>query len=244
MQKRGLILCCGMIRSASTLQYQVVADLVKRSRLGQSIGYADRQSIPEVMQKLDRVAGFAVVKTHEVLPELDPFIEQGLVRLLYSFRDLRAVALSVMRKWEIPFAHVIGRNGWLDTAVASSTRWLSVPGVCASRYEDMVLALPGEVTKWAYALGLNIRRGQAEELAARYCIEAQRDRIRMIQNPGEAGGPTEYFDPESLLHPNHIIDGSLEGWKIGLEKWQIRQIEGRFSRWLLDHGYQLTSAAG
>jgi hypothetical protein len=243
MQKRGLILCCGMIRSASTVQYQVVVDLVSRNGLGQSIGFADRQSVSEVLQKLQRVVGLAVAKTHEVFPEFDALIQQDMVSLLYTFRDLRAVALSVMRKWEIPFAHVIGRNGWLDTAVESSIHWLSVPGVCVSRYEDIVLSLPAEVTKWAGVLGLNITCAQAEELAAKYCIQAQQDRIRKMRiQTGEVSESTRYIDPESLLHHNHIIDGSLDGWKAGLEKWQIRQIESRFSKWLLDHGYQLTTA--
>jgi hypothetical protein len=242
MQKRGLILCCGMIRSASTVQYQVIVDLVRRNGLGQSIGFADRQSVSEVLQKLPTVVGLAVAKTHEVFPEFDALIQQDLVSLLYTFRDLRAVALSVMRKWEIPFAHVIGRNGWLDTAVASSIHWLSIPGVCASRYEDIVLSLPAEVTKWAGVLGLNITCVQAEELAKKYCIQAQQDRIRNIRvQTAEVSEPTRYIDPESLLHHNHIIDGSLDGWKAGLEKWQIRQIESRFFKWLLDHGYQLTT---
>src|SRR6202011_3939651 len=137
MQKRGLILCCGMIRSASTVQYQVVLELVKRNGLGQSIGFADRQSVSEVLQKLQTVVGLAVAKTHEVFPEFDALIQQDLVCLLYTFRDLRAVALSIMRKWEIPFAHVIGRNGWLDTAVESSNNWISAPGVSISRYEEI-----------------------------------------------------------------------------------------------------------
>lgn len=243
MQKRALILCCGMIRSASTVQYQVVLDLVRRNGLGQSIGFADRQSVSEVLQKLPRVAGLAVAKTHEVFPEFDALIQQDLVSLLYTYRDLRAVALSVMRKWQIPFAHVIGRNGWLDTAVKSSIHWLSIPGVCVSSYEDIILSLPAEVTKWAGALGLNITCAQAQELATKYCIQAQQDRIRKMLIPtGEVSESTSYIDPESLLHHNHIIDGSLDGWKAGLEKWQVRQIESRFSKWLLDHGYPLTTA--
>jgi hypothetical protein len=97
--------------------------------------------------------------------------------------------------------------------------------------------LPAEVTKWAGALGVNITSAQAEELAVKYSIQAQQDRIRTIRIlTGEIGQPSSQIDPESLLHHNHIIDGSLEGWKDGLQNWQIRQIEGRFSKWLLDPG--------
>ncbi len=245
MNLNNLVLCCGMIRSASTLQYQVVADLIERNGLGQRIGFADRESLSEIVQRFERVEGFAIVKAHEILPLVDALIAQGRIRLFYTFRDLRAVALSVMRKWEIPFAQVIGRNAWLDTAVQSSNHWLSVPGVCVSRYEDMVLRLPTEVTKWADALGLNLTSTQADELAAKYSIEAQRERVRQARNPKstQMSESNDFFDPNSLLHHNHILDGSLDGWKSGLEKWQIRQIEGRFSSWLLDHGYQLSTSA-
>src|SRR5258708_18045105 len=98
MQKRGLILCCGMIRLASTVQYQVVVDLVTRNGLGQSIGFADRQSVSEVLQKLQTVVGLAVAKTHEVFPEFDALIQQDLVSLLYTFLDLRAARLSAIPK--------------------------------------------------------------------------------------------------------------------------------------------------
>jgi hypothetical protein len=244
MQSRALVLCCGMIRSASTLQYQVVVDLVRRKGLGQSIGFVDKQTVSEVLQNLERVVGFAVAKTHELLPEFDALIQQGMVRPLYTFRDLRAVALSVMRKWEIPFAHIICRNGWLDTAVESSNYWISAPGVCISRYEDIVLSLPTEVTKWVGILGLNLTSVEALELAAKYSIEAQKNRVRsLLFQTGGIGETKDPIDQESLLHPNHIIDGSLDGWKSGLEKWQILQIERRFSKWLLDHGYPLSNSA-
>jgi hypothetical protein len=239
--QRELVLCCGMIRSASTLQYQVVSELLERNARGQRVGFADSECVTDILGKVEAVSGSAVVKVHEFLPEFESAIAQGRARLFYTFRDLRAVAVSAMRKWGLPFTQIIARRGWLEIAVESSLRWLSAPRVCLSRYEDIVLALPAEVMKWAAALDIDMTSSQAERWGAAFCIEAQRERTTKIplHAPDEIGRFGAYFEPESLLYRNHIRDGSLDRWKIELEKWQIRQIEARFSQWLLDRGYFL-----
>jgi hypothetical protein len=236
-----LILCCGMIRSASTLQYQVVSELLERNGLGERVGFADSECVADVLGKVEAVSGSAVVKVHEFLPEFESVITQGRARLFYTFRDLRAVALSAMRKWGLPFTQIIARRGWLEIAVESSFRWLSAPRACVSRYEDIVKALPEEVMKWARALDIDMTSDQAKGWGAGFCIEAQRERTSKIplHTPDQIGRFGGYFEPQSLLYHNHIHDGSLDLWKIELEKWQIRQIESRFSQWLLDHGYFL-----
>jgi len=232
-----LVLCCGMIRSASTLQYQVVAELVERHGVGERIGFADQQTVSSVLRDAEKVRGFAVVKVHEVMAELDSRMQRGPTLCFYTFRDLRAVALSVMRKWGVPFAQVIGRNGWLETAVRSSLQWLAVPGVCVSRYEDMLQMMPAEIMKWSGGLGLQIPNHEAQQLADEFSIVKQKERIGKIHSgkPSDASG---FIDTRSLLHHDHIIDGSVDSWKTELEAWQIRQIERRFGEWQSRHGYE------
>jgi len=241
----GLALCCGMIRSASTLQYQVVSELVERNGLGQRAGFADPQTVSRILKQADATPGLTVVKVHEILPQLESRIAQGGIRAFYTFRDLRAVAVSVMRRWGIPFTQVIARNGWLDAAVTCSNHWLSMPGVCVSRYEDMLLELPAEIGRWAGALDLSITDTQAGELAEQFAIDAQKERLRKMSawQSTAPGAPDGYFDADSPLHPEHIDDGSLDAWKEKLERWQVRQIESRFSSWLRDHGYPVGEIA-
>ena len=224
-----------MKRSGSTVQYQVVAELIERNGLGQRIGFADQESVAAVLQEAQAAKGFAVMKTHEPFIEFDQPIQLGNVRAFYTFRDLRAVALSNMQKWQMPFADVIARNGLLDNVVSSSLKFLSFPGVCVSRYEDIVSSLAGEIGKWGHALGLPMTIQRAEELAAEFSLDAQRARIDKIRTlkPGD-------YDRRSLLHHGHIVDGSVDSWKTKLERWQIREIENRFGEWLLSRGYELT----
>jgi len=224
-----------MRRSGSTVQYQVVAELVERNALGRRLGFADDQSVSSILREAHATEGLAVIKTHEPLIEFEPAIRQGNARLFYTFRDLRAVALSNMRKWQMPFADVIASDGLLDEVVSAARKFLAFPGVCVSRYEDIVSSFAGEIRKWGLALGLPMTIERAEELAAEFSPDAQRARIDKITSlkPGE-------YDRRSLLHHGHIIDGSVDSWKTQLEDWQIRAIENRFSGWLLMNGYELT----
>lgn len=233
-----LLLCCGMIRSGSTLQYQVVAELVERHDLGRRAGFIDDQNAADILASTRTTPGMAVLKAHQIIPELRAALEQGNARLFYTYRDLRAVAVSAMRKWELPFTHVISRNGWLETAVRASGEIMAFPGVCPSRYEDIVSDLPGEISRWAALIGLAVSPAEAQALAEEFSLQAQLNRIDLIKQQKPAD-KTEFFDSRSLLHHNHIFDGSIDGWKTQLEAWQIRQIERRFGEWLRDHNYPL-----
>ena len=227
-----------MIRSGSTLQYQVIAELVERHQLGRRAGFVDDQNVADVLASARATPGMAVLKAHRLIAELRTSLEQGNAHLFYTYRDLRAVAVSAMRKWELPFTHVISRNGWLETAVRASNEVLAFPGVCPSRYEDIVSALAGEVSRWSALIDMTISPSEAASLAEEFSLQAQLNRIDLIkkQKPEDK---TEYFDSRSLLHHNHIFDGSIDGWKTQLEAWQIRQIERRFGDWLRNHNYPL-----
>jgi hypothetical protein len=238
-----LVVCCGMIRSGSTLQYQVVADLIEERGLGHRVGFIEPKNFAEARPKIENEEGYVVVKMHEFMPELAPWLERDETRIFYTYRDLRSVAVSVMRKWNIPFSEVICANGWLDNAVASEARWRACRGTLVSGYEDLMNHLPREIGCWAAALGLDLAAPQLDELAARYSIPAQQDRIRQAQLPaqGRAPGVFDNYDAKSLLHHNHITDGSVDGWMKELDPGQVRQIEERFSPWFRDHDCALTT---
>jgi Sulfotransferase domain len=227
-----------MIRSGSTVQYQVVAELVERHRLGRRVGFIEQESAADRMSVALTTPGIAVLKTHRLIPQLIAPLERGTATLFYTFRDLRAVAVSAMRKWQLPYPLMISRDGWLETAVRASEEILAFPNICTSRYEDIMSTLPTEVDRWAGAVGVSISPAETTAIAQEFSFDAQKERIKLIkvQMPDGKG---EYYDSGSLLHHDHIFDGSIDGWKTQLEGWQIRQIERRFGAWLQAHNYPL-----
>ncbi len=58
------IFCCGMYRSASTLQFQIATRLVKDAGLGEQIGWIDWKRFPEVRNKSVNHSGLKVCKVH------------------------------------------------------------------------------------------------------------------------------------------------------------------------------------
>ncbi len=63
----GLIICAGMIRSGSTLQYQVVSDLVEQRGLGQRAGFVESKTFSNVRARLENADGLTVIKVHEYM---------------------------------------------------------------------------------------------------------------------------------------------------------------------------------
>jgi hypothetical protein len=232
-----------MIRSGSTLQYQVVSDLLEERGLGRRVGFVEPNTFREFRSQFEAANGLSVVKIHDFLPEIEPWLKLERSQIFYTYRDLRSVAVSVMRIWNIPFSEVICQNGWLDKAVTSEARWRAYPKTLVSRYEDLMESLPHEIGRWATALGLSLTPLELEDLAARYSVPAQQERIRRanLSEQGMTTGPLDRYDAESMLHQHHITDGSMDGWKKELDSAQVRQIEDRYSGWLLDHGFALAT---
>lgn len=241
---KPLVVCSGMIRSGSTLQYQVLADLIEQRGLGQRVGFVDKKTFREVRSPFAGVSGLSVVKIHDFLPEIEPWLKLEESRIFYTYRDLRSVAVSVMRIWKIPFADLVCPKGWLDNAVAADARWRACPQILVSRYEDLMNSLPREIGRWATALGLDLTPQQLEEMSARYSIPAQQERIRQARLPeeGPMASALENYDAESLLHGRHIADGSVGGWMKVLDPAQVKQIEDRYSGWLRENGFALATA--
>ena len=72
-----LIFCCGMNRGGSTLQYQIVAEIVESNNLGIALGWigspnrATLKSLDNIAHRRDK---FAVVKCHQYTAEARAYI--------------------------------------------------------------------------------------------------------------------------------------------------------------------------
>jgi hypothetical protein len=231
------VLACGMIRSGSTLQYQIAAELVERHGIGQRIEYASEEDFPILAARYRGVPGHKVFKAHICTPELEQLCSEGDAVALYSYRDLRDVALSASRKFGISLEDLLER-GWLDQAIADGKRWRAQPRVLVSRYEEVVMNLTLEVERTAQFLELQTTRSQAEQIAVSLSIDQQRERIRvaMPEAARAARATLLEFDPHSLLHHNHIHEGEVGGWRTLSPDEQLRLAE-RYGWWLTAEGY-------
>jgi Sulfotransferase domain. len=227
-----------MIRSGSTLQFQIVAELVERHGLGQRIEYVPEGEFKTIFEKYDAQPGCKVFKAHICIDEIQGLFACGKAKGVYSFRDIRDVAVSAIKKFQMPFDELIEKK-WLDQAVADGLAWMALPNVIASRYETMAGDLAGEARKLAEHLGLSLPAAEIDEIAGLYTLEKQRDRVQQVAVAHQAGGNS--FDPRTLLHHNHINSAESGAWKTALSPAQIQILEDRFGTWLQKMSYPLST---
>ena len=98
-----LVLCNGMPRSGSTLQYNVVRCLAEAAGRGEGHGFnsihAGHEAAPgeAALHAWSQDGDLHVVKMHEVVPRLADLLTDGSVRVCYIYRDLRDVAAFAKR---------------------------------------------------------------------------------------------------------------------------------------------------
>ncbi len=79
------VFCCGMYRSASTLQFQIATWLVKDAGVGQQVGWIDAKGFSEVRDSYANCTGLKVVKVHLCT---DPMISEFMQNQALQFQGL------------------------------------------------------------------------------------------------------------------------------------------------------------
>jgi hypothetical protein len=231
------VFCAGMIRSGSTLQYQLAAEIVERSGIGRRIEYAPESEFEQVSADV-AAPGLRVFKAHVCLPAMErECLERG-ARVVYSYRDIRDVAVSSVRKFGRTLEQLLD-DGWLDQAITDFERWTRLPNVLVSRYEEMAADVEGEAWRIARHLAAPLDASAVGAIAREFTLEAQRERVeRLRAQHGEriASGGT-VFDPRELLHHNHIHAGEVGGWRRELAADDAERLNRRYAQWLERAGY-------
>lgn len=227
------VVCCGMIRSGSTLQYNLVHDLLAAAGKVRPLGYLTPGGpVPDLMGGQE----IALCKLHHFDPNIAKLLEEGHGAGFYCFRDLRDVAVSSMRKFNLSFQR-LWEERWLQGAVENGERWLSVPHVYSATYVSLVRELKNETQRIAEWLSLEVPETTIIEVAQRNSFAAIKERVARLS-------PSErlVYDPASLFHPSNLHEGKIGGWKEVLTDAQVELIENSFEDWLNVRGYPIGKA--
>jgi hypothetical protein len=233
------VLCVGMYRSGSTWQYDVACHVVERFRQGRRLGYVPGERY---------VAGnesWRVLKAHDFHPRFARALAENRAVALSSFRDLRDVAYSLMHKHAGSFEDIIERKQMLHLCLHNDRSWRVQPGTLRQRYEDILDRPIESVTAIARHVGASLGDDEAAAVAKEYSLEENRRRAARgaeqlrfagvaLENPANA----LRWDPETLLHWNHIREGRIGGWKEQATPRELAVLAGLCASWLIDHGYE------
>lgn len=232
------IFCSGMIRSGSTVQYQLTAEIIESSKCGMRVPYVPESDFVKIRDNYD--SQFTVFKAHVCLPDLSRECLNNGAKVVYSYRDIRDVAVSAMRKFEMTFDDLI-EKGWLDQAVEDYHQWTAMPDVLISRYETFHNNLIQETRKISDFLQISLSEQMVERIGRDFQTDRQKERMTRLRPPdiGPSGRGGLIFDPRELLHWNHLHDGQVGAWRTLLTQDQRFCLTHKFSDWLLATGYSI-----
>jgi hypothetical protein len=238
MEKR-LVICCGMPRSGSTLQYQIVVEIVKRVSLGNGMGWIRTCSSQDLLSKIEESDTWLIIKIHDYrqITDIKSLICDKRVLLLYSYRDLRDVAVSIAHKDNTKVISLI-LSDFFDKVLENYYFWTGFPKTFISQYETMTEDLSGEIQRIADYLQIDLDQSTVSQIGQKLSLDNQRKRIANFDfnNKGKRSGAS-VFDPDTLLHGNHIFSGLSQQWKKELISLEVALIEASSEKWLSETGY-------
>lgn len=238
------IFCCGMYRSSSTWQYDVVSHLVEQYRQGIRLGFVGGTRLRDLPGREHRSEVVRVLKTHDSHPVFLRELKVGNALPIYSFRDIRDVAFSYMHKAALTFNELV-KQRFLEKVLANDAFWRSSPRAVCMKYEVVVNDEIGTVARLSKAVGVDLPEGQADQIAQEYSWEANLKRTHDVKKRAEAAGldlrsKAHVFeqDPRTLLHWNHLRESDHKSWRDLATPKQREVLAAKCNRWLLANGYE------
>lgn len=232
-----------MSRSGSTVQYQIVCEIIESLGLGMTIGWVPVPN-KELLDNLENAAfrkdKFLVIKSHDFSPHIKTLVEAGKVKVVYVYRDLRDVTVSLANKFTKSIDNAISG---LSHQLNNYYLWTNMDQIRVSRYENMVDDLYSEVLEIANYLDIEVNNDLARNISNKLEINQQKQRIKKLDDDPHVikSFGDDLYDPVTQLHNNHIISGNWGQWKKCLSKEQIEFIESWAFSWFVDRGYPLST---
>ena len=257
-----LVVCNGMYRSGSTLQYRLAVEVCATASECVDLGFADWGEHPEATIRAWAEANrWHVVKAHQALP--GDIVDTPGVVVLYTYRDLRDVAASILALLGDDWARVLG---FIDDGVEQGRRIESRP-IVAQRYEDLVAGPEAATREIARAIGVDVDDATIDRLVnahsrQRVLVAQQKlqqdHRVFHALKRGRQRVPPGVVDlvrrsglhrvwraamarlrPADTLHTDHISSSGGEpgAWRNVLSPARVDEIEQRYGPWLAAHGY-------
>lgn len=232
------IFCGGMMRSGSTLQYQITAQLVEEAGLGKRLDWAEPEDFPQVKEKFGNDDSWKVFKAHICTASMIEEFNHGNAMGVYIYRDIRDAFTSHMSKTSVD-AQSTFRQGFVENCLKNYEKWTDLPRVLVSQYESTMTDMVAEIVRIAQHLGINLSSVRADQIADELSLIKQKTRLQAMQSFETVG--KHKVDSHSLLHSNHIHSGKVGRWQAELTYEEINQIEKKAGSWLVAHGYELSA---
>lgn len=233
------VLCVGMYRACSTWQYNIACQLAERHRNGQRLGFLPGTAY------CPKPGQWRVLKSHDHHDTFADALKNQHALALYSYRDLRDVAFSLVHKYQRTFEYLHERRLMLHGCLETDRFWMGRSGVLVQRYEDIMSDPARAVAQIADHLGIPLVGAEVHALVAEHSFEANRKRTdelaRSLQGRGTDLHQSDnacLFDQRTLLHWNHLRTGANGQWRETVTLRELVFLAAWCTDWLLARGYE------
>ncbi|MBC8430512.1 MAG: sulfotransferase domain-containing protein [Desulfobacterales bacterium] len=228
-----------MPRSGSTVHYQLTKEIVESNNVGKGLGWVEPEQFPKLQSNFMNDNRFLVIKCHSYINGAQDLVSRGEAKAIYVYRDLRDVIVSIMNKNKTSFRHVM-QSGFIHSILQEYDNWNKLNDIFVAKYENMIKDLAQETLKIAKYIGVDLDKSSAVKIAGKYTIEQQVKRIQSFDynTYGVRAGKNNY-DPDFLLHDNHIFSGNTKQWITMLSPFEIGLIEDIAYGWLVEKDYHI-----
>lgn len=207
------LFACGMRRSASTLQYHLIREVIERDQ-GLGIGWVTWQKFDETYNEYNGQHKYVVLKTHSFTPKFssiaNSLFDTSQARAFYIYRNLSDVAQSLLQFKNSASGNTTAENiiKELEGVLIERDDWLSLSShLCyTSQYSVVtqnIVSIAREIEQIADFLGF-IRAGvpiQYFNIAHHHTLEAHKKLIAEQK---------KRWSSETLFWQNHISDHEVE----------------------------------
>lgn len=203
-----VVLCDGMVRSGSTWAFNVVLRLLQLSASDWKIFHAYAAEPGPLLPALDPTYSHALIKTHVLDDLARNMCRSGEIRSVYTWRDPYDAIASCI-KFGVTFENSVGA---VQNALDVWSFHESTKSACIIPYPSIVREPERAIRQIIVYLDLTIGQEQLERVAHETSLESMRQACKNVGNLDSARVVRDghyTFDRETLLHQNHIQDGTI-----------------------------------
>lgn len=224
------VFCGGMIRSGSTLQYNIVAELLESAFGSARTTWVEAADHAEFFRTNGRFP--TAFKSHVLTAEIRSELEQGTSSAVATYRDVRDVVASSILKFGIS-PDAVSAVQQARVAIVNFSQWEAQEQTLVSKYEQFVDHVPEETARIADFLELRCSRQEIRRVAEK-CTG-----LKALQPNLGSPARSDAFDSYTLLHSDHCNGGTVSRYREELGPDVISALNVEFGDWLASHGYSL-----
>ncbi len=234
--EKGWIFCAGAKRSGSTLQYNIISEILELSGTGVRTEFVPSAEFGLKRNEHTGSGEYKAFKSHSLTDEIQKEIVENNAMAFYAYRDVRDVIVSLQKKqWLTRDIEEIKKA--TAAYIQNYESWMKIKDFLIIRkYEDFYNDLTAEIKFFLEKVNVQLSEEQIQQIESKLNRESIKENLgkgEMVNLNGNV------YDKKTLMHFNHINSGETGQFYNDLTKEEILAIESVASAWLVAHGYEL-----